>query len=100
MTDPSAALSSITPRPPAPGLFSTIVEDAYAFICSARSLANTSLGPPAGKPTKMRAFECNGCDRVWRETQCVRHDTARTPKQEAPAIGPDHAANVSHCYPL
>jgi hypothetical protein len=24
----------------------------------------TSLGPPAGKPTKIRAVECNGCDRV------------------------------------
>src|SRR3954449_1781320 len=67
MTDPSAALffkTSITTRPPAPGRFSTIVEDAYAFICSARSLAITSLGPPAGKPTMMRAVECNGCDRV------------------------------------
>src|SRR5262252_7820792 len=67
MTDPSAALffsTSITTRPPAPGRFSTIVVDAYAFICSARSLAITSLGPPGGKPTRMRAVECNGCDRV------------------------------------
>src|SRR5713226_8896901 len=67
MTDPSAALffkTSITTRPPAPGRFSTMVEDAYAFICSARSLATTSVGPPAGKPTRMRAVECNGCARV------------------------------------
>ena len=67
MTDPSAALffkASIATRPPAPGRFSTIVEDAYAFICSARSLATTSVGPPGGKPTRMRAVECNGCDRV------------------------------------
>src|SRR5262245_31393312 len=67
MTDPSAALflgTSITQRPPAPGRFSTIVGDAYAFICSARSLAITSLGPPAGKPTMIRAVECNGCDSV------------------------------------
>src|SRR5262245_36702678 len=67
MTDPSAALffnTSITTRPPAPARFSTIVEDAYVFICSARSLAITSLGPPAGKPTMMRAVECNGCDSV------------------------------------
>ena len=103
MTDPSAALffsTSITTRPPAPGRFSTIVEDAYAFICSAKSLAMTSLGPPAGKPTMMRAVACNGCDQSWRETQCVRRDTARTPKQETPAIGPGHATNVSHCNPL
>src|SRR5215468_4891139 len=67
MTDPSAALffsTSITTRPPAPGRFSTIVEDAYAFICSATSLAITSLGPPAGKPTMIRAVECNGCARL------------------------------------
>src|SRR6516162_8151817 len=67
MTDPSAALffsTSITTRPPAPERFSTMVEDAYAFICSARSLAMTSLGPPAGKPTMMRAVECNGCARL------------------------------------
>jgi len=67
MADPSAALffkTSSTTRPPAPGRFSTMVEDAYAFICSATSLATTSVGPPAGKPTMMRAVDCDGCDRV------------------------------------
>src|SRR6478672_9404473 len=53
-----------TTRPPAPGRFSTMVEDANAFICSATSLAVTALGPPGGKPTRMRAVECNGCDRA------------------------------------
>src|SRR6188508_2342375 len=67
MTEPSAGLvfsASITTRPPAPARFSTMVVDAYVFICSATSLAMTSVGPPAGKPTMMRAVECNGCDRT------------------------------------
>jgi hypothetical protein len=65
MTEPSAALffsTSITTRPPAPARFSTMAADAYAFRCSATSLAVMSLGPPAGKPTMTRAVACKGCD--------------------------------------
>jgi hypothetical protein len=35
-----------------------------------------------------------------REAQCAGRDTARTRKQETPAIGPGHATNVCHGIPL
>ena len=90
MTDPSAALffsTSITTRPPAPGRFSTIVEDAYAFICSARSLAMTSVGPPGGKPTRMRAVDCNGCDRVGERPKAYEAIPPALPNKKRRRLG-------------
>jgi hypothetical protein len=35
-----------------------------------------------------------------RETECAGRETARSPKQETPAIGPGHTMNVNHGIPL
>ena len=103
MIDPSAALffsTSITRRPPAPGRFSTMVEDAYAFICSATSRAMNVGGAARRKADHDARRRGQWLRQAWRMSQGIRRNTARAAKQKTPAIVTYHATNVSHCDPL
>src|SRR5262249_27108174 len=88
MTDPSAALffsTSITTRPPAPGRFSTILVDAAAFTCSARSLWLTSRRPPAGQPARARAAAWNATVEIElaRDQKCTKRHRSPSPTRTA-----------------